>query len=123
MNRFLFPAVGLRFSSMSCRRLVVTLGVVCAGAIAQAQEAEIAIPEPLETVNTFDASQTLDTIGVTALRGINPGLNGSGVRVAQPEGSDADRAGFEANLSSVAQPQGSHRSGLSGVIWLNDTFH
>ena len=43
----------------------------------------------------------LDTIGVTVLRQVDPTLNGSGVKVAQPEGSDPGLGDFEVNPGYV----------------------
>lgn len=51
---------------------------------------------------------TLDDIGVTQLRSVNPALTGSGVIVAQPEAtsivSNVDQDNFEVNPGSVGQP-------------------
>jgi hypothetical protein len=46
----------------------------------------------------------LDTIGVTVLRQVDPTLTGSGVKVAQPEGSDPGASDFEVNPATVGQP-------------------
>ena len=46
----------------------------------------------------------LDTIGVTVLRQVDPTLNGSGVKVAQPEYSNPGVGDFEVNPASVGQP-------------------
>ena len=55
-------------------------------------------------------AQNLDTIGVTLLRMVTTNVNGTGIRVAQPEASDSTNtsAGFEVNPanSSVQQPVG-----------------
>ena len=46
---------------------------------------------------------TLDTIGVTLLRSLDPTLIGTGVNVAQPEGSESESA-WEVDPSIVGQP-------------------
>jgi hypothetical protein len=54
------------------------------------------------------AGQTLDQIGVTALRAVTTNLDGSGIRVAQPEantdGNTNDPSAFEVNPALVGQP-------------------
>ncbi|MEA3188310.1 MAG: hypothetical protein QOD99_2140, partial [Chthoniobacter sp.] len=49
-------------------------------------------------------ADTLDTIGVTALRNADQSLTGSGVHVAQIEAADQPRA-FEVSPSYVSQPE------------------
>jgi hypothetical protein len=46
----------------------------------------------------------LDTNGVTVLRQVDPTLTGSGVRVAQPEGSYPNENDFEVSPAYVSQP-------------------
>ena len=61
------------------------------------------LPEPPDFVNTTDAT-TLDTIGVTALRNLNPALNGSGQNVAHAELQNTGFNQFEVNPGVVGQP-------------------
>ena len=53
-------------------------------------------------------AQSLDQIGVTILRAMTTNLNGSGIRVAQPEanvdGNTNDPSAFEVNPANVGQP-------------------
>ena len=51
-------------------------------------------------------ASNLDTIGVTLLRTVTTNLNGTGVRVAQPEGGDGAAANWEVNPGAVSQPVG-----------------
>lgn len=46
----------------------------------------------------------LDTIGVTTLRAVDPSLNGSGVYLNQPEGSELGATQFEVDPAAVGQP-------------------
>jgi hypothetical protein len=48
----------------------------------------------------------LDTMGVTVLRQVDPTLNGSGVKVAQPEAPYPNDNDFEVSPSFVGQPAG-----------------
>jgi hypothetical protein len=97
MKTFLTPVV-VGFSSTRVRILLVILAfLMSACGIAMAQM----IPEPPGYVAALDMA-TLDTIGVTALRNVDPSLNGTGVKVAQPEGGN-NRA-FEVTPSLVNQP-------------------
>src|SRR4051794_38975693 len=53
----------------------------------------------------FDASASnLDIIGVTTLRAVDPSLNGSGVHMNHPEGSETGNTQFEVDPSTVGQP-------------------
>ena len=47
---------------------------------------------------------TLDTIGVTLLNTLATNLNGSGVRVAQPEADDTNSGEYEVNPTAPVQP-------------------
>lgn len=58
---------------------------------------------PGTTSETLDSASTLSMIGVTALRAQYPGLDGTGVGVAQPE-VPAGEHDFEVDPSYVAQP-------------------
>ncbi len=49
-------------------------------------------------------AQTMDIIGVTALRGAITNLNGAGIRVAQPEAGDGAVGNWEVNPATVNQP-------------------
>ena len=49
-------------------------------------------------------AQTMDVIGVTALRSAATNLNGAGIRVAQPEAGDGALANWEVNPATVSQP-------------------
>ena len=51
-------------------------------------------------------AQNLDQIGVTALRAVATNLDGSGVRVAQPEAYDPGTTNFEVNPGAVGHPSG-----------------
>jgi hypothetical protein len=55
----------------------------------------------------------LDTIGVTALRAVEPSLNGSGIYLNHPEGSESGTTQFEVDPSAVGQP-------ASLFTWIND---
>jgi|GEM_PF-3508004 len=99
-NSFCLVAI---FSLVSIRvpRLLVSLSLlVVAPRITEAQW--IAQPNRFQT---FDASTTLNTIGVTQLRNLNSGLNGSGVNVAQAEVPCCGANTFEVSPTYVGQPQ------------------
>ena len=49
-------------------------------------------------------AQNLDTIGVTLLQTLTTNLNGTGIRVAQPEGYDPGTTNWEVNPGAVGQP-------------------
>ena len=49
-------------------------------------------------------AQTMDVIGVTALRSAATNLNGAGIRVAQPEAGDGALANWQVNPATVSQP-------------------
>jgi hypothetical protein len=49
-------------------------------------------------------ASTLDTIGVTLLQSVTTNVNGSGIRVAQPEGSFDLGTNWEVNPSAAGQP-------------------
>ncbi len=59
----------------------------------------------LLAVQVFTHASDLDTVGVTLLRTVDPGLNGSGVPVAQPE-SILSTDDFEVNPTAPGQPIG-----------------
>ncbi|MDB6059449.1 MAG: hypothetical protein JWO95_3293 [Verrucomicrobiales bacterium] len=54
--------------------------------------------------SSVGAVSTFDVIGVTALRSQDPSLNGTGVIMNHPEGSETGDTQFEVNPSTVGQP-------------------
>jgi Subtilase family len=56
------------------------------------------------TLSTACQAQNLDVIGVTLLRSVTTNLNGTGIRVAQPEGGDGTSTNWEVNPGAPQQP-------------------
>jgi len=59
----------------------------------------------VQTDLTIRASN-LDTIGAALLQTVTTNLNGTGIRVAQPEAEDGTATNWEVNPGSVGQPEG-----------------